>query len=91
LESCDEPEGLEQVDPSGDRVILAEGEATGHYHAASASDAVLLAKGTERFLRVVRPTMLKHDEHREIKLPAGTFRVVRQREYSPGEIRQVSD
>lgn len=91
LVEVEEPEGLEQITVGGDRIVLAEGEATGHAHVVSSADAVMLARGAERFLRVVRPTMLRHDEHREISLPARTFRVIRQREYSPERIRNVAD
>lgn len=76
----------------GERIILAEGEATGHAHAVSASDAVLFHRGETRFLRTVKPTLLRHEEHSHINLPGTTtFRVIRQREYSPREIRNVAD
>lgn len=32
-----------------------------------------------------------HDEHAPITLPPGNYRVVRQREYAPEQIRQVAD
>jgi hypothetical protein len=38
-----------------------------------------------------RAAELRHDEHATIVLPRGTYRVVRQREYAPDEIRRVAD
>jgi hypothetical protein len=37
------------------------------------------------------PAALAHDEHATIMLPPGNYRIVRQREYSPEEIRDVAD
>lgn len=74
------------------RIILAHGEATGHSHAIADQGAILFgADIAERYLKVSRPVRLYHEEHDEIRLPAGTYRVVIQREYSPEEIRRVVD
>ena len=32
-----------------------------------------------------------HDEHATIMLPPGAYRVIRQREYAPEEVRYVAD
>jgi len=85
------PAGAETQKPEQGLVILARGEATGHHHSVDASTAAMLAKGAERFLRVKAPTHLRHQEHREIPLPAGTFEITIQREYTPGAIRNVQD
>jgi hypothetical protein len=66
------------------RLVLALGEATGHAHAVATPDAELLggpATLDERFLRIVTEARLTHEEHAAIVLPAGLYRVVRQREY----------
>jgi hypothetical protein len=77
------------------RLVLALGEATGHAHAVAAPDADLLAgpdARDERFLRIVTDAQLTHEEHAAIPLPAGLYRVVRQREYAPwGGQREVAD
>lgn len=75
------------------RVVLAHGEVTGHHHsfAADAGVELLEAPNGERFLRVDRPAALEHQEHTTIDVPAGIFRVIRQREYSPEAIRNVAD
>lgn len=75
------------------RIVLAHGEATGHAHAIAEPTAALFAipESADRHLRLVRPSMLLHEEHAPIELPAGTYRVRRQREYHPEEIRTVAD
>jgi hypothetical protein len=72
---------------AGGRLVLALGEVTGHAHAVAAPDAELLGDPEsvgERFLRIVTAAQLTHEEHAAIPLPAGLYRVVRQREYAPG-------
>ena len=74
------------------RLVVELGQATGHAHAFyDASSALLHAPSGERFLRIVEPTALKHEEHAPIELPPGSYRVRRQREYHPEEIRTVVD
>lgn len=75
------------------RIVLAHGEATGHAHAIDDVDATLYEAPTTkaRHLRVVRPTALLHEEHSPIELPPGLYRVRRQREYHPDELRTVAD
>jgi hypothetical protein len=74
-------------------LVLAEGEMTGHAHrVAEAGSAELYQAGAEIYLRVLAPTAtLIHQEHGPISLPCGDYRVWRQREYSPREIRVVRD
>jgi hypothetical protein len=69
------------------KLVLALGEATGHAHAVSATDAALVADAAEldrRFLRIVTDAVLTHEEHGPIPLPPGLYQVVRQREYVLG-------
>lgn len=91
LESCTAPKGSEEQKPDGGLVILARGEATGHHHSVSSAHAAMLAKGAERFLRVTKTTVLRHQEHAPIQLKPGTYSVVIQREYTPEAIRNVLD
>jgi hypothetical protein len=74
-------------------IILAHGEVTGHKHAIYDGNAILVkSKDTnDFFLMVIKPSELKHEEHDTITLPIGNYKVVRQREYSPTEIRRVAD
>lgn len=85
------PEGTEPVERENGRIVLAHGEATGHAHAIALPEAAFLAKGAERFLRVPKKAYLDHEEHSRIELPRGLYRVTRQVEYSPEEIRNVQD
>lgn len=80
-----------------DRIVLAYGEVTGHAHAVLVDDARELklddAEGVvRRFLEVFeRGATLKHEEHAPIPLPPGLYEIVQQREYTPQEVRRVSD
>ncbi|HWY76759.1 MAG TPA: hypothetical protein VN281_14145 [Verrucomicrobiae bacterium] len=74
-------------------LVLAEGEMTGHSHRIAApGSAQILQDGTTMYLRVKDPgATLVHQEHGPITIPPGEYRVWRQREYSPKEIRMVRD
>ena len=80
------PDGARLLPRTGGRVVLAEGEDTGHAHAIRAAGATLVAAGDERYLRVATPVTLDHEEHAPIEVIPGTYRVVIQREYVPAEI-----
>jgi hypothetical protein len=76
------------------RLVLANGEVSGHAHVVSSPTAELLADPEEvdrRFLVLAAEALLTHEEHASIQLPAGTYQVVRQREYSPIAHRDVLD
>lgn len=66
------------------RIVLAEGEATGHAHAVLDERAELFRLGLDRFLTVSAPegVDLTHEQHAPIRLPEGTYRVVRQGEFT---------
>lgn len=84
------PEGIDAKDNNG-RIILAEGEATGHAHVMQSRDVIARMVGISLYLQVIRETLLKHEEHGEIRVKPGNYQVIRQREYSPEEIRNVAD
>lgn len=79
------------------RVILAHGEVTGHAHVVHGTDVefqetIGADQQASRILNVMgRDAELKHDEHATITIPVGRYKVVRQREYTPQEIRRVAD
>jgi len=93
LEKIDKlPDGEQtKVKPEGNRLILVRGEATGHHHSVSARRAFIVVINTEMYLRVLRETVLRHQEHGPVPIPPGDYRVTRQREYSPSETRNVTD
>jgi hypothetical protein len=80
-----------KVKKENGELILARGEATGHHHAIRSRSAILMLIGTEMFLRCLKREILHHEEHGPVPIEPGTYRVIRQREYSPGEIRHVQD
>lgn len=74
-------------------VIVAEGEATGHHHRLVGSIVMYRDDALARdvpgglyvaHVRVESPTArLEHEEHAAITLPAGTYRIRRQRQLEP--------
>ncbi|WP_433078334.1 hypothetical protein ACQP1P_37075 [Dactylosporangium sp. CA-052675] len=76
------------------RMVLARGEATGHAHVIVGPDTLLLADRDDidrLFVRIVTKARVVHEEHGTITIPAGDYRIVRQREYVPGAYRYVAD
>lgn len=75
------------------RVILAEGEHTGHAHALDGEAAKLFetAVANTRKLVVTAPVALKHEEHAPFSFTPGEYNVRRQREYEEGAITNVAD
>jgi hypothetical protein len=73
---------------------LAWGEVTGHHHTIHdgaigyASDVDALVD----YIEVTSPVAdLTHQEHSTIPIPTGTYKVVKQVEYTPVELRNVRD
>ena len=78
------------------RIVLAEGEATGHAHAIHERDARTFTYQGQRFLLTRSRAQLVHEEHGPIEVPPGAWRVILQREYEPSRTtdrqwRQVVD
>lgn len=83
--------GATRLEAEGD-VILAFGESTGHAHRIKASNKCRLwDAGAERFLQVMETVALFHEEHATVEIPPGIYRLPNQVEYSPAELRRVSD
>ncbi len=87
--------------PSGDivsrdhqnRLVVAEGEATGHAHAIH-DNAVTLFRDdvlNRAWVVVEEQADVVHEEHDTITLDSGTWMVVYQRQYVRGQIRRVLD
>jgi hypothetical protein len=87
------PAGGKPVKRERRRIVLAHGEATGHAHAIGTSSAALYEDPTTHVRRLEAPRgcTIQHEEHGKIQLPGGSYEVVRQREYTPAEIRNVAD
>lgn len=75
------------------RVVLAEGEVTGHAHVLEApAETEVFTDVDAEFVRIMGANgLLVHEEHSTIEVPPGDYKVVRQREYHPEEIRRVAD
>lgn len=71
-------------------VVLALGEVTGHHHSMTGAVAEFAVEG-KRLLWVEAPAQLVHQEHNPIEVQSGVYWIVRQREYTPQEIRRVAD
>lgn len=76
------------------KVILAEGEVTGHFHSMLYGPAVMFkdeSTGGKHYLKITKKTDLTHDEHEPITLEPSTKRILRQRQYCSGEVNRVRD
>ena len=78
------PTERKAVQRKNGRVILAEGELSGHFHAIADPDVELYetANTVDRFLRVGQQgAALQHEEHATIAIPASNYLVRRQVEF----------
>lgn len=88
------PSGLSKLNKP--LVTLALGEATGHHHSISAKGCVGYAPSENDTLATyitvkADGVSLTHQEHEAIQVPAGNYKVTRQTEYTPNELRSVAD
>lgn len=84
------PDNLKKIKTN----VLQEGEHTGHAHRLFGDGfTVFQDKEKVKYLRIVEPIMLKHEEHREIQLPAGDYviGIVREYDHMAEEARNVQD
>lgn len=95
----DLPEGLGETKPENGHYIVAHSE-TGHHHVIEARPDVKMYRRAnddyEAFLRIVAgQSTLEHkrdfDTHAPLALPPGTYRIKRQREYTPEGFRRAAD
>ncbi len=86
------PESAKPVKIQG-KVILAEGEATGHHHAIASAPRKLqtFLDGEQLYLRVKSPVVLEHQEHAAITVEPGDYVVKKQIEVWLDEVRRVAD
>lgn len=82
------PSNAKPVAAVGRRYVLAEGEATGHAHTVPARGTALMEvpnEGGVTYLTVEEitgPVEVTHQEHAPVALDPGTWKVIRQREYT---------
>jgi hypothetical protein len=72
------PRGSKKV---GDNV-LARGETTGHSHRMMGGE-VYRTPSNQTLVLVRDEASLVHEEHKQIEVPKGIYRVIQQREYDP--------
>ena len=89
----EEAQSLPKVRERLPHAILAHGEVTGHCHRVLESEQADLYATSDGLYLHVRGSAVSvvHEEHATITLTNGYYRVWRQREYSPQEIRVVRD
>ena len=64
-------------------MIVKYGEATGHAHAFHSAAVKLYSSETgDRFLHILEPAQLQHEEHAAIDVPPGIYRLPDQVEWS---------
>ncbi len=84
----------QQLELAGDRVVLKEGEATGHAHAFYERERVSLHETArkDRHLKVVQTAYLRHEEHTEAPIVPGVYDLPVQVEWTDeDEPRVVAD
>ena len=72
---------------------LAEGEATGHYHAAIAPDATVFEFNGGLMLAAPSGTEVTHQEHQTVLVPPGVWdrSIVQEYDHFAEEAREVVD
>jgi hypothetical protein len=78
---------------SKNKIVLAEGETTGHFHGLIEKDSELLEIDGVRILNLKKKSTLKHQEHKPITLDAGIWQIgiVNEYDYFSQMKRKVVD
>lgn len=73
--------------------VLEYGGVTGHAHRFHGDNAQVYVKDTRRYLRVISPTDLTHEEHDTRTIPPGIYEIRRTKEtdHMAGVVRLVAD
>lgn len=89
---------MEEMKRIKGKIVLGDGEVTGHQHTVRAKSARFFRVNFETLmLKLSRPSALRHEkdgtpaEHRTIVLPPGDPIVTHKRAYSPGGWTKVVD
>ena len=90
------PDDAQEVQPINGRLILAEGETTGHAHAANVMEypgTKLFKSAQGLFLSVIAPIEIQHEEHKKVRVPAGVHKIGIVQEVDPfaDEVKNVQD
>jgi hypothetical protein len=76
------PRGVKPINRKNGRLVLAEGEQTGHNHVIADAGASLLQLEGELYLDVTADKVtITHEEHKPLTIPAGIYKVGIVKEY----------
>ena len=81
------PVGVKEI---ADRVV-AEGEITGHKHVLVGKQVQVFRDGEQLFVDAKVGAVITHQEHRQLTVPRGKWRVDIQRVFDPVAERRVQD
>ena len=90
----DIPSNAVPVKSKQGRFVLAEGETTGHAHVIDEIPGVEMFRlDNAVFLSTMAPTIVRHEEHKPVLIPPGSFRIDIVKEVDPytEEIHKVRD
>jgi hypothetical protein len=80
-----------KMDREGGRLVLAHGEVTGHAHAVAEPTAMMFDLGDSKLLELPKASFVTHEEHKQIALEEGSYRVYQKRQYKPNGWEVVRD
>ena len=91
IQRCDLPK--DAIVRSKNSIVLAEGEYSGHFHGIECDGAELLEYEGARYMRLPTSAVLKHQVHKPINIPAGTYKIgiVQEYDYFSQMARNVRD
>lgn len=81
--------GENEMSRKKNSVVLAEGEVTGHFHEATGAQIAL----DNDVLSVPNGANVKHQEHKQVELPPGTYNrgIVKEWDQFAEEAREIED
>jgi hypothetical protein len=91
------PENAKKQEKTAMGAVLAEGEATGHFHRTMDAGVDMFESGDQLFMSVDNSEkgscIITHDEHNPIEIPNGDYEIRKVREYDHfvEEARAVQD
>ena len=94
IEPFDIPKDAKKVEAKPRGFVLAEGEVTGHAHVIDrVADIEFVEKDGLFYIKNKKAVTVRHEEHKPITIPAGTWRVrgVKEYDHFAEEARRVID
>jgi hypothetical protein len=91
------PPGLTRIQPRNGRLVIAEGEVTGHAHVLELdqeqtnAELWLDEKAGVIYARIMAPTPLTHEEHGAQTVQPGIYQSLPDWDYTPQALRRSAD